>query len=415
MSTLRILHFADAHIDIVSHGRHDPQTGLPRRVLDFLAALDTIIDTAIREKVDLVLFAGDTYKDRTPAPTFQREWGRRMKRLSKAQIPTLLLIGNHDLSPATGRAHTLQEYETLQIPYVRVIARPTLLGPQDLWDLPLQILCLPWVSRSGLVATLSEENLDPEQIYTAIEERLSSLVQGWLENLDPNLPAVLTAHASIQGAQYGGERSVMLGNDLVLPLSMVCDPRLSYTALGHIHKAQNLNPNASPPVIYPGSIERVDFGEAADDKFFVIAHITAGEPTQVEWRKLDGRTFLDYKVTITSSEHVPEQCLNVLPPAEKLRNAIVRLTITYPKAFEALLDEPSLRRYAAEALEFHLVRRPQIETRLRLPNDCTISSLTPLDLLNLYFKTHNTPRADIAELQKLASQMIGEATASETT
>jgi len=124
---------------------------------------------------------------------------------------------------------------------------------------------------------------------------------------------------------------------------------------------------------------------------------------------------LDYKVAITSGGHVPEQCLNVLPPAEKLRNAIVRLTITYPKAFEALLDEPGLRRYAAEALEFHLVRRPQIETRLRLPNDCTISSLTPLDLLNLYFKTHNTPGADIAELQKLASQMIGEATASETT
>src|SRR3989337_2851945 len=102
---LRILHFSDAHIDIANFGRHDPASGLPVRVLDFLKSLDTIIDAAIQERVDLVLFAGDAYKDRNPAPTFQREWGRRIIRLSKAGIPTLLLVGNHDLSPALGRAH----------------------------------------------------------------------------------------------------------------------------------------------------------------------------------------------------------------------------------------------------------------------------------------------------------------------
>ncbi len=98
----KILHFADAHIDMANYGRHDPQSGLPFRVLDFLKSLDTIVDAAIQEKVDLVIFAGDAYKDRTPSPTFQREWGRRMMRLSRAEIPTLLLVGNHDLSPALG-------------------------------------------------------------------------------------------------------------------------------------------------------------------------------------------------------------------------------------------------------------------------------------------------------------------------
>ena len=108
-----ILHFADAHIDIANYGRHDPQTGLPLRVIDFLKSLDTIINTAIDEKVDLVLFAGDAYKDRSPAPTFQREWGRRIMRLSQAGIPTLLLVGNHDLSPSLGRAHALESFDTL--------------------------------------------------------------------------------------------------------------------------------------------------------------------------------------------------------------------------------------------------------------------------------------------------------------
>ncbi|MGB4869401.1 MAG: metallophosphoesterase, partial [Candidatus Promineifilaceae bacterium] len=86
-NSLRVLHFADAHIDIANYGRHDSETALPIRVMDFLAALDQIVETAVSEPVDLVIFAGDAYKDRNPQPTFQREWGKRMMRLSQAGIP----------------------------------------------------------------------------------------------------------------------------------------------------------------------------------------------------------------------------------------------------------------------------------------------------------------------------------------
>jgi len=103
---VKILHFADAHIDIANYGRHDPETGLPYRVVDFLKSLDCIIDAAIAERVDLVIFAGDAYKDRNPQPTFQRAWGERMMRLSRAGIATILLVGNHDIAPADHRAHT---------------------------------------------------------------------------------------------------------------------------------------------------------------------------------------------------------------------------------------------------------------------------------------------------------------------
>ena len=269
---MKLLHFADAHIDMANYGRHDPETGLPLRVLDFLKSLDTIIDTAISEKVDLVIFAGDAYKDRSPAPTFQREWGKRIIRLSKAGIRTLLLVGNHDLSPALGRAHAIQEFDTLEIPYITVLAKPQFLSADEL-GLPVQVIAIPWVSRSGLVAATDASNVDSSEIFSHIEERLTDLVNGWLDKADPQLPVILTAHASVQGAQYGSERTVMLGADLVLPGSLVRDTRLDYVALGHIHKPQNLNENAHPPVIYPGSIERVDFGEAGDDKFFIVAEI----------------------------------------------------------------------------------------------------------------------------------------------
>ncbi len=136
------------------------------------------------------------------------------------------------------------------------------------------------------MAHLDISGTDPDEIYQQLEVRLTELIHGWLERADESLPIILTAHASVQGAVYGGERTVMLGRELVLPGSLVRDPRLDYVALGHIHKPQNLNENGHPPVIYPGSIERVDFGEVEDNKYYVIAEVTRGK-TRVVWHEFE--------------------------------------------------------------------------------------------------------------------------------
>jgi len=407
-SVLTILHFADAHIDMANYGRHDPLTGLPLRVLDFLKSLDAIVDTAIQENVDLVLFAGDAYKDRNPAPTFQREWGRRVMRLSRAGIHTLLLVGNHDTSPALGRAHTLDPFETLEVPNVLVVDKPSFLHPDELWGLPLQVIAIPWISRSGLLASQELTSTEPEKVNQAVEERLTAIVQNFLSEADPQLPIVFTAHASVQGAVYGGERTVMLGGDLILPGSLVRDPRLDYVALGHIHKSQDLNENAHPPVIYPGSIERVDFGEAADDKFFVVARVEHGH-TEVEWRKLTGiRPFIDRHLRLKSSEEVTAQLIKALPKPNKLEGAIVRLVLDYPRDWETLIDEAALREYTAGAFEFHFIKRPMVEARARLAQAEGVSSLTPLELLDVYWRSSHVEKAEHADLQKLAQEIMEE-------
>ena len=102
-------------------------------------------------------------------------------------------------------------------------------------------------------------------------------------------------------------------------------------ALGHIHKPQDLNEGGQPPVIYPGSIERVDFGEAADDRFFIIAEVTRGK-TKVEWRKLKGaRRFIDRQTVLTSTEDVMENLKSALPKTKEIEGAIIRLIVEYPR------------------------------------------------------------------------------------
>jgi exonuclease SbcD len=207
---------------------------------------------------------------------------------------------------------------------------------------------------------------------------------------------------------YGGERTVMLGGDLVLPGSMVRDPRLDYVALGHIHKGQNLNEGSHPPVIYPGSIERVDFGEAADDKFYVVAKVERGH-TVVEWRKLTGiRPFIDRHLILKSQEDVTGQLMKALPNSAKMKDAIVRLVLEYPRDWEALIDEATLREYAATAFEFHLIKRPMVEARARLAQGEGVSSLTPLELLDVYWRASHITQAEQESLQKLAQQIMEE-------
>jgi exonuclease SbcD len=404
---MKLLHFADAHIDMANYGRHDPETGLPLRVLDFLKSLDTIVDAAINEKVDMVIFAGDAYKDRSPAPTFQREWGKRIMRLSQAKIPTLLLVGNHDISPSVGRAHAIQEFDTLQVPYVRVLQKPEFLTPQELWGLPVQVIAMPWVSRSSLMANLDLSGADTSEVFSNIEERISGLVEEWIGEADKTLPLILTAHASVEGAKFGAERMVMLGSDLVLPTALVKDDRLDYVAMGHIHKPQDVNEGGYPPVIYPGSIERVDFGEAADDRYFILADV-ARRATKVEWKKLEGaRPFIDRRTVLKSSENVTETLKAALPKPKEMSEAILRLTVEYPREWDSLIDESALRKYAEKAFEFHLVKRPHMEARLRLSPDQTVSSLSPLDLLDQYWRAVKADDVnDVDALQKLAQEII---------
>jgi exonuclease SbcD len=405
LSMIKLLHFADAHIDLARQGRRDTESGLPLRVLDFLKSLDVIVDAAISEKVDLVIFAGDAYRDRSPAPTFQREWGKRMMRLSAAGIQTLLVVGNHDVSPAAFRAHTLQEFDTLQVPNIQVISKPVLLGPEQLNGLPVQVIGIPWLNRSGLAASFEDEPSDSEDINEQMEAGLTRVIEGLMDRLDPALPAILASHVSVQGAAFGSERSVMLGRDVVLAGSLVRDERLDYVALGHIHRAQNLNEGGHHPVIYPGSIERVDFGEVGDRKTYVIAELERNK-TIFSQHDLPGRKFIDRSVELNDSEKIQEQLLSALPVARELKDAILRLVVVYPREWEALIDEPAIRRAADGAFEFHFIRRPRVQARLRLAGDKSIASLKPADLLGLYWKSMPPADEPADALYALADEII---------
>ena len=402
---LRVLHFADAHIDMANYGRRDQESALPIRVMDFLNALDQIIDTAVNEAVDLVIFAGDAYKDRNPQPTFQREWGRRMMRLSQAGIPTLLLIGNHDVSPATGRAHTLQEFKTLDVPNIYVADRIKLWRPDEL-GLPVQIISVPWLSRAKLMTREEVSGKSLDEIHMDMEDRITEAILEGIEQAQPEIPLILVAHASVSGASYGSEQMVSLGQELILPGRITADKRLDYVALGHIHKHQSLAPGDNqPPVIYPGSIERIDFGEVKEKKGFILAEVSKGY-TGWEFIKLKTRHFVDIPIDTPNADSFMADIMNQLPEQEKIRDAICRLRLTYPIDWEPLLDEKQIAAYFQEAFSLQIQKHRLSERRSRLGDTLDVETLTPIELLEKFWQTEGMDAEAIEALKTLAAEVL---------
>lgn len=401
--TVRILHFADAHIDIANYGRHDPETGLPHRVVDFLKALDQIVEAALSGDVDLVIFAGDAYRDRNPQPTFQREWGRRMMRLSEAGIPTLLLVGNHDIAPAEKRAHTMQEFNTLGVPHILVADDAVQFwGPDDL-GVPIQLITLPWVTRSRFLARHEVGDQTANEVLDRMEDIVAEAIEAHIDSADPGLPLVLVAHASVVGAVYGSERQVMLGHEVMLSSRVIRDQRLDYVALGHIHRHQSVNEH--PPAVYPGSIERIDFGEAKEEKGYVLANVERG---RASWRfvPLETRPFVDEVAEAREADGFMAEILGQLPSPDRVRDAICRITVRYPQDLEPLLDEKQIRSALDGAFDIRIKRDRLAGSRSRLPDTVKVEAMSPHELLDLYWDVLELPEEEVEAMRQLAKDVL---------
>ncbi len=408
---MKILHFADLHLGVESYGRINPETGLSTRLEDCLNALDQVVNYALENKVDLVLFCGDAYKSREPTQTQQREFAKRINRLSSSGIPIFLLIGNHDLPNAIGRATTTEIFDTLAVKNVYVSNRP------GIHHIPtnhgtIQIVSLPWLRRSGLLSREETKNLTFEQINQKLQQILTNTIAANVTKLDPGLPAILAAHVWVSGARVGSESSMTIGQEHVLLVSNIANPAFDYIALGHIHRHQVLS--ARPPVVYAGSLERLDFSEEEDEKGFYLVEITPDKETgkrqvSFDFHPVSGRRFLTINVNIEPQDAVPTTTVlkAIAEQEENARDAIVRLQINLPAEIEGQLRDNDIRNALTEAHYFTIAKDTEREARLRL-GQWTAEEITPLDALKAYLESKNTSPERTRILLEYGEKLIQE-------
>ncbi|MFN8534340.1 MAG: exonuclease SbcCD subunit D [Dehalococcoidia bacterium] len=411
MRRLEILHFSDLHLGVENYSRIDPESGLPTRLLDYLAALDEVVDVALAEHVDLVLFTGDMYKNREPTPTHQRELAKRIGRLARGGVPLFMVVGNHDLPNSPVRAHSVEIFDTLALERVHVAGKIGLHVIETAAG-PVQIVALPWVPRSRVIRHDEAKNLTLAEINQRIVETIASTINSFAVDLDPNLPAILAAHGQVYGAEFGSERSTTLGQDYVLSLGDLSPDRFDYIALGHIHKFQKVRDR--PPAIYAGSLQRTDFGEEREEKGYVRLSLSGGAEGRFEAtcrfeRSRAARPFFTLAVDAKSADDPTAVVLEaVARNSDRVHRAIVRLQIDLSAENERQFRDGDVRRALRDASYVAAIHRTVARPdRRRLP-DVLAEQLTPREALALYLKAKDVDEARQTELLEYADRLIAE-------
>ncbi|MEC9309932.1 MAG: exonuclease SbcCD subunit D [Chloroflexota bacterium] len=408
---MKIIHFSDLHIGVENYGRIDPDTGLSTRLNDFLSSFDQVVSYAVGEKVDLVILAGDVYKGRDPSQTHQREFAKRLSTLSRYNIPTFILVGNHDLPNTTTRANAVEIFPTLDVPNVYVGDKLETHLIKTRSGL-LQILSVPWPRRGGILSREESKGMSIDEVRQEIESRMTVAIAQQSAALDPNIPAILTAHATVNGATVGTERSMMLGQDHILLVSALQKPQIDYVALGHIHKHQILRKD-TPMVVYSGSLERVDFSEELDAKGFCVIDIDPLLPqglrvTDFEFHSVSARPFVSIDVEVNDSDLAPNQAICDSISKINIQDSVVRVKIRVSQEMEHLINDRQIRDALNNAHYIAAITKDiSNTTRPRLTADIA-DSLDPMEAVELYLQNRDIDKTHRASITQQAQELMAE-------
>ena len=401
---IKILHLSDIHMGSgFSHGRLNPKTGLNTRLEDFMGSLSLCIDRAIASPVDLVLFGGDAFPDATPPPFVHEAFASQFRRLADADIPTVLLVGNHDQHSQGNGGVSLSIYRTLAVPGFIVGDR---LNTHRITSRngDIQVITLPWLTRATLLTRPETEGLSLSGVNELLINRLEPVLEGEIRQLDTSLPTVLLAHLMADRASLGAERFLAVGKGFTVPLSLLNRPQFEYVALGHVHKHQNLNPSNDPPIIYPGSIDRVDFSEEKEDKGYVLIEVAKGE---VKWEfcPLPVRPFRSIEVDVSEAENPQKELLKALKKHD-IQEAVIRLVYKIRSEQLELINTNQLDE-ALKTAHSYSIRAELISqlTRPRLPELGVGNQLDPMEALKAYID-NKTDLRDIVDDMLEAAQLL---------
>ncbi len=225
---IRLAHFSDTHLGYRATARFDPETGRNQRTVDLDHAFTRTIDDIIRREVDGVIHSGDVFHHSRPTWQAMRHFIRQMRRLEAAGIPTIVIAGNHDTPRVRtgGSAYSVLE---LALPKIRFAAEYT-----DVHD----------------VAT-----------FAALDLHVQAIPHGALTNPDPATTTVMPGKRNVL-VLHGAAPGVLPAGLFTEPGEQLLDgylldPDFDYIALGHIHQAQQVTPEAW----YAGSTERCGWGD----------------------------------------------------------------------------------------------------------------------------------------------------------
>ncbi|MBZ0254637.1 hypothetical protein K8I31_01155, partial [bacterium] len=171
----------------------------------------------------------------------------------------------------------------------------------------------------------------------------------------------------------------------------------------HIHLHQNLSPREEVPVVYCGSIDRVDFGEAEEQKGFVIAKVRRGRG-EFEFIPIETREFIDIRIKHQEGGDVTQRILDDIEK-ESIEGAVVRIRYEASEEEVQQMDMKAIH----EALRPAHHKAGMIRIPLEKNSDRRGSQLSEdaalADALAAYLNEHEEYKADAQALLEKAKDI----------
>jgi exonuclease SbcD len=371
---VKIVHTSDWHI-----GRR--WKGI-QRFDELEAVLDHLASYIEQHSIDLVLHSGDVFESRNPPAEAEQLVNRFLVRVGRSGAHMLVIAGNHDDPLRLDARSLLTEFV-----HVQILGRPRPASRGGTRTLRTRsgekaiVAALPFASPGAWVSALdlAGEEASARVRYARMFQRA---VQDLCGAFRPDAVNLLMAHTHIEGAVFGeSERRVHIGEDWAaspeaLPVNA------SYIALGHIHKPQQID--VPVPAWYAGSLLQMDFGEAGEEKSFVVVTASPGEPATVEHVPYEGGLpLVDLRSTLEELEET----------ADELRTGWLRVTVPLTE------KDPDLNRKVRELLPNALVVRAELPEPEEQPEIHLEPEVTPLGHYGAYHLRAHQQEADLAVLE----------------
>ena len=249
---MKLIHLSDLHL-----GKRVNEFSM---LEDQAYILEQILTLVREEAPQAVLIAGDVYDRPLPGADAVELCDDFLVRLAGLGPEIFLISGNHDSAERLAFGGRLMEKSGVHLApvYTGRVEPYTLTDPYG----PVDIYLLPFIKPAHVRHALGFE---PESYTQALEMAISQMP------LRPGVRRVLAAHQFVTGAQRSDSEEVSVGGLDNVDASVFAP--FTYTALGHIHRPQNL---AGGRVRYCGSPLKYSFSEAGHPKSLTVAELGEG-------------------------------------------------------------------------------------------------------------------------------------------
>lgn len=319
---MKILHTSDLHI-----GKYIGTYDLKE---DTEYVLNQVVDTAIRERVEVVLISGDIFDRPNPSEEAIKMYVSFLKGLLNKNIKVIAISGNHDsgirlsaYKDILGKGYFVEgEFNSP----MRKVSLNDEYGPVNFYMLPF---FTPFIVKSNLKLEKGLENYD-----LAMDEIIKR------ENIDTSQRNIILAHQFVAGFKFGGSEedfSYSNGDEKNVAgvgiISLDKFQNFDYVALGHIHKPQKISRET---IRYSGSLLKYKTSEIdGPDKSVVIIDLKEKGNIEVKldpikplhpFRKIEGLLSEltntnpnenDYVYLIVDDDKTPIEAKNKLTPYYK--------------------------------------------------------------------------------------------------